>query len=36
MELINTGVRPTKELTETDAIQVEALATVCTKSQMAA
>ena len=36
MELINTGGRPIKELTEIDAIQVEALAAVCTKSQMAA
>lgn len=36
MEVINTGGRPIKELTEIDAIQVEALAAVCTKSQMAA
>ena len=36
MELIKTGGRPIKELTEIDAIQVEALAAVCTKSQMAA
>ena len=36
MELINTGGRPIKELTEIDAIQVEALAAVGTKSQMAA
>ena len=36
MELINTGGRPIKELTEIDAIQVEALAAVCTKAQMAA
>ena len=36
MELINTGGRPIKELTKIDAIQVEALAAVCTKSQMAA
>jgi len=35
MELINTGGRPVKELTEVDVIQVEALAAVCTKSQMA-
>ena len=37
MELLkDTGGRPIKELTEIDAIQVEALAAVCTKSQMAA
>jgi len=29
MELINTGGRPIKELTEVDVIQVEALAAVC-------
>jgi len=36
MELINTGGRPIKELTEVDVIQVEVLAAVCTKAQMAA
>ena len=35
MELINTGGRPIKELTEIDAIQTEALAAVCTKAQIA-
>jgi hypothetical protein len=36
MELINAGGRLIKELTEIDAIQVEALPAACTKSQMAA
>ena len=35
MKEIDIGGRPPKELTETDIIQVEALAAVCTKAQMA-
>ncbi len=35
MELINAGGRLIKALTEIDTIQFEALAAVCTKSQMA-
>jgi len=35
MKEMNVGGRPTKKLTEKDIIQVEALAAVCTKSQVA-